>query len=404
MNKLVLLIAICIVMGMDVSGQLHRDMKDKPDSSYYYLFQDNDFIQEVKTVYTYNTNKQLTTRVIYPVLHVGNSIDSTAIEYDTNGRIVSSCNFIDNVLDYSEIWVYDEDNKQVYYYDFAGVSLEPLTHAVYKGVENFDEIPKSIFCESFIESLLRKVIACDTIIVNEYNNTSSSWIVSMELYPKYQDGKPVSAHIEMENFDASIFGMSTMDISLDFTLTYHEDKLMNINGTLKIPVFLTPIPNAIVVTNQYNENDLLVETKTELDIIGIFYAKMKQKYDYNSENNISVMTKEYSRSKTSSQVTGKTYYFYNNIQFVDSVTIHMAQNIPNPANNYTVVTYEIPVDGQAVFSIYTINGQLLFSQTVEAKSGLNTLELNIGNLAEGIYFYFLEFHGQRIVKKLNIDR
>ncbi|MDR0604068.1 MAG: T9SS type A sorting domain-containing protein [Bacteroidales bacterium] len=404
MNKLVILIAISIAVGMDVFGQIHRTTEDKPDSSYSYLFQDNDFVQDIKTVYTYNSNKQLTTKVIYPVLKEKNSIDSTVMSYDTNGRIISSRNFINNVLDYSEIWVYDEINKRVDYYEFTGTAFDSLSHTVYKGVDNFDKIPKSIFCESFIESLLRKVIACDTIIVNEYNSTTSSWIVSIELYPQYQNGNPVSAYIKMENFDASIFGMSTMDISLDFTLAYDGDKLMNIYGKLQTPISFIPIPNAIVVTNQYNENDLLIETKTELDITGIFYVRMKQKYDYNSENNITVMTKEYSRSKTSSQITGKTSYFYNSHKSIDTVTIHLDQNIPNPANSYTSITYEIPADGQATLSIYTINGQLLSSQSVEAKSGQNTLDVNTNNLASGIYFYFLEFNGQRTVKKLNINR
>ncbi|MDR2406591.1 MAG: T9SS type A sorting domain-containing protein [Bacteroidales bacterium] len=404
MNKLISLVAMSLTTGMGVFGQIHRTMEDKPDYSYHYLFEDDDFAQNIKTIYTYNSNKQLTTKVSYPVMDTGRGVDSTVISYDTNSRIVSLHNFIDNALDYSEIWVYDEVNKRVDYYDFPGISSDSLTHTIYKGVDDFDKVPKSAFCESFIESLLRKVIACDTIIVNEYDNTTASWIVTIELYPEYQNGKPVFTHIEMENFDASIFGMPTMDIALDFSFTYNEDKLMNINGKLKTPISHIPIPDAVVVTNQYNENDLLIESKTELDITGLFYVRMKQKYDYNSEDNISVMMKEYSKSKTSSQVTEKTYYFYNNTKCMDTVTIHMEQNIPNPANNQTVITYEIPVDGQAVFSIYTINGQLLSSQSVEAKSGVNTLELNTADLTTGIYFYFLEFNGQRIVKKLNIDR
>jgi hypothetical protein len=82
----------------------------------------------------------------------------------------------------------------------------------------------------------------------------------------------------------------------------------------------------------------------------------------------------------------------------------MNQNIPNPANHRTLITYSIPAAGQATFSVYSISGQLLLSQSVAANSGENTLELNTDKLAAGIYFYALEFNKQRIVKKMNISR
>jgi hypothetical protein len=93
-----------------------------------------------------------------------------------------------------------------------------------------------------------------------------------------------------------------------------------------------------------------------------------------------------------------------NVKSIDNVAIYMNQNIPNPANHHTLITYSIPAAGQAAFSVYSTSGQLLLSQSVAANSGENTLELNTDKLAAGIYFYALEFNRQQIVKKMNISR
>jgi hypothetical protein len=82
----------------------------------------------------------------------------------------------------------------------------------------------------------------------------------------------------------------------------------------------------------------------------------------------------------------------------------MSQNIPNPANNQTLITYSVPTNGQATFLVYSMIGQLVSSQSMEVKTGENTLKLATTNLAPGLYLYALEFKGQRIVKKMTIKR
>jgi hypothetical protein len=93
-----------------------------------------------------------------------------------------------------------------------------------------------------------------------------------------------------------------------------------------------------------------------------------------------------------------------NVKSIDNVTIYMDQNIPNPANKHTLITYSIPTNGTATFSVYSMKGKLLFSQSVDATSGENTLKLNTEKLASGLYLYTMEFNGRRIVKKMNISR
>jgi hypothetical protein len=79
------------------------------------------------------------------------------------------------------------------------------------------------------------------------------------------------------------------------------------------------------------------------------------------------------------------------------------QNIPNPAGSSTRIDYSIPERGAIVFNLHSVSGQLLYSKTIEAASGKQTLELNTSSFAAGIYFYSIEYKGQRLVKRMMIS-
>jgi hypothetical protein len=376
----------------------------------------------------------LTERVTYSLSD--NTVDSTVMAYDANGRMISSINYRNNAVATSNKWVYNEANKRIDHYAFMGVS-DSLTHIIYKGVKNFDETNDFYSLFSFWGEIggfgniggLGDVVAgenlswdCDTVLVNMYDNTTSSWDVMVRMYLKYQNGKLASLKMVMEDFDISDFigeggEYGGMDITptVNYTFIYSGDKLINANATLTVSISSIPvyiIPNMIVVTNQYNGNDLLVETKTEINITNPgtddgMYIGLKQRYEYNHGNSVAVMIQEESNDGTSWELTGKTYYTYTGVGIKSinkEATVSLSQNIPNPANDNTLITYSIPANGKATFSIYSINGQLLSSQSVEAKTGENTLEVNTNNLSSGIYFYTMEFNGQRVVRKMNVNR
>jgi hypothetical protein len=82
----------------------------------------------------------------------------------------------------------------------------------------------------------------------------------------------------------------------------------------------------------------------------------------------------------------------------------LGQNIPNPAANTTRIDYNIPESGEVVFNLHSISGQLLYSKTIEATSGKQSLEVNTSTFAAGIYFYSIEYKGQRLVKRMSIQK
>jgi hypothetical protein len=82
----------------------------------------------------------------------------------------------------------------------------------------------------------------------------------------------------------------------------------------------------------------------------------------------------------------------------------LEQNIPNPANNTTHINYSIPTAGDVVFYVHSINGQVLYTRKISTPQGTHTIELNTATFAAGIYFYSIEYKGQKLVRKLTINK
>ncbi|MDR0604311.1 MAG: right-handed parallel beta-helix repeat-containing protein [Bacteroidales bacterium] len=81
----------------------------------------------------------------------------------------------------------------------------------------------------------------------------------------------------------------------------------------------------------------------------------------------------------------------------------LGQNIPNPATNSTRIDYSVPEAGEVIFHVHSIHGQLLYSKTIDTKRGTNSIELNTTTFAAGVYFYSMEYKGQRLVRQLIIN-
>ena len=80
----------------------------------------------------------------------------------------------------------------------------------------------------------------------------------------------------------------------------------------------------------------------------------------------------------------------------------LEQNIPNPAKNGTLIEYSIPASGELVFNVHTVSGQLLHSQTLQSASGKHVIELNTTGFAAGVYFYSIEYQGQKLVRRMSV--
>jgi hypothetical protein len=94
----------------------------------------------------------------------------------------------------------------------------------------------------------------------------------------------------------------------------------------------------------------------------------------------------------------------NALSTIVSDVFTLGQNIPNPAKDNTMIEYSIPLSGEVVFKVQSVSGQILYTQTLQSESGKHVIELKTSDLAAGIYFYSMEYKGQKLVKRMSIKK
>ena len=80
----------------------------------------------------------------------------------------------------------------------------------------------------------------------------------------------------------------------------------------------------------------------------------------------------------------------------------LGQNIPNPAAGRTLVPVTLPEAGAVRLQLFAADGRLLYRDELELPSGKSLLPLETGRYASGVYFYSVEYKGERKVRKMNV--
>ncbi|MFA6923582.1 MAG: T9SS type A sorting domain-containing protein [Bacteroidales bacterium] len=83
---------------------------------------------------------------------------------------------------------------------------------------------------------------------------------------------------------------------------------------------------------------------------------------------------------------------------VNNITVY-----PNPANDYTNITYTLAKAGSINISVINIMGQKVSSYKIDGIKGKNYKQLNIENFASGIYVVKIEAEGKLLTQKLIVN-
>ncbi|MDD3875883.1 MAG: choice-of-anchor J domain-containing protein [Bacteroidales bacterium] len=92
------------------------------------------------------------------------------------------------------------------------------------------------------------------------------------------------------------------------------------------------------------------------------------------------------------------------IENVNNNALYLGQNIPNPANGNTMVSYSIPESGRVVFEIVNVIGQSIYKIEKDQTNGNHFIEIDANKLADGIYYYTLNFGDQKLTRKLVVSK
>jgi len=81
----------------------------------------------------------------------------------------------------------------------------------------------------------------------------------------------------------------------------------------------------------------------------------------------------------------------------------LGQNYPNPFTGSSTIEYAIPTSGNVKVSVANVLGQdIAILVNGDKDAGAHSFTINSRNFSSGIYYYTLEFEGQKITKKLII--
>lgn len=82
-----------------------------------------------------------------------------------------------------------------------------------------------------------------------------------------------------------------------------------------------------------------------------------------------------------------------------SSKIKLSQNYPNPAvgKTYINVEFEAP---EATLRVYNVLGKLVVEKVVTSER----ITLDVSNFTEGIYFYTLEADGEKVTRRMTVEK
>jgi len=96
--------------------------------------------------------------------------------------------------------------------------------------------------------------------------------------------------------------------------------------------------------------------------------------------------------------------FFNDILESELDGFTLSQNFPNPTSGNTIIKYSVPSSGEIRFVLVNYLGQMMLSKAENVMAGEHQIEINVNDLPSGLYFYFVEFDGYRLVKKMIVNK
>ncbi len=174
----------------------------------------------------------------------------------------------------------------------------------------------------------------------------------------------------------------------------------------------TPLPVKLIsfeandVNNQYIQ--LNWATSSEIDNWGFEVERSTdginfQKIGYKEGNGNSSMRHNYSYDDSDCKLGIVYYYRLKQIDFdgkweysnITNASLNEDFNkntllFPNPANDFTNLSFQSPVDEITQIKLYNTMGQIVFTSPIQVKKGINNLPLNLSSLSTGIYTLKIE--------------
>ena len=94
--------------------------------------------------------------------------------------------------------------------------------------------------------------------------------------------------------------------------------------------------------------------------------------------------------------------YFEDIPFVAEPGFALEQNYPNPYDGTTRIEFVLPTEGRARFFVNDLVGRQIHESTSYYTEGRHVVSFDGSNLPSGVYYYGIEFNGERRMRKMII--
>jgi hypothetical protein len=94
----------------------------------------------------------------------------------------------------------------------------------------------------------------------------------------------------------------------------------------------------------------------------------------------------------------------NSVNENRNISFSIKQNNPNPFDEITSIEYSLTESGKVTFEVYNIVGEMVDSKSYNGMKGMNRLQFDGSDLANGAYIYKMTNNGNTITKRMVISR
>jgi len=89
---------------------------------------------------------------------------------------------------------------------------------------------------------------------------------------------------------------------------------------------------------------------------------------------------------------------------LSDIKFELLQNTPNPASDYTDVSFTSPIGGDFTIKLFNMIGKEVFQKTIRGMAGLNTSRIQLDEYTPGIYMLSLENGSSVATRRMIVSR
>lgn len=116
------------------------------------------------------------------------------------------------------------------------------------------------------------------------------------------------------------------------------------------------------------------------------------------------VTIAFDNNQSNNQTTIVERSNYVGLPVVTADGLQLFQNSPNPFRESTEISFTLPANGDVRFFVINTLGEMVYQTTQFYAVGEHTITLDKGMLSAGTYFYGIEFEGQRLMRKMILQK